>query len=161
VCGTTGTYIESPYHFHADRAALVELPLQWLVNVPIVVIRADRGHVRLAHTGWSRHWAPRFVRFDDVFLSDDAADRLLEANVAIVGIDSPNIEDPNDPPRATHHGLLGADIPFIEHLTNLKDVPDEGGRLIALPRPVRRLASFPVRSVATHHGRNYPGSLSA
>jgi hypothetical protein len=34
-------YIDSPYHFRTDRAALVELSLQQLVKVPIVVIRAE------------------------------------------------------------------------------------------------------------------------
>jgi len=43
---------------------------------------------------------------------------------------------------------LGTVIPIIEHLTNLGTVPQEGARLIALPAPVRGMASFPVRAVA-------------
>jgi hypothetical protein len=38
--GNTGTYLDSPFHFHADRADLARLPLQRLVDVPIVVVRA-------------------------------------------------------------------------------------------------------------------------
>ncbi len=52
----------------------------------------------------------------------------------------------------TYSGLappeLGTVIPIIEHLTNLGTVPQEGAGLIALPAPVRGMASFPVRAVA-------------
>src|SRR6266511_5038916 len=68
--GNTGTYLDSPYHFHAERADLAGLPLERLVNVPIVMVRAfgrtavtaadlgepDRlwGRAVLVHTGWAR-----------------------------------------------------------------------------------------------------------
>ena len=72
---------------------------------------------------------------------------LIDAGVAVVGIDSLNIDCPNDEKRPAHQGLLGAGIPVIEHLTNLASVPD-GARLTALPAPVRGMASFPVRAIA-------------
>lgn len=165
LAGNTGTYVDSPYHFHADRADLARLPLERLVNVPIVVVRAvgkrevtgadlgDPGRLWgtavLVHTGWARHWGtPRYLTFDCPHLTADAVEVLVGANVALVGIDSLNIDDPADPRRPAHHGLLGADIPIAEHLTNLEAVPDTGARLIALPPPVRAMASFPVRAVA-------------
>src|SRR4051794_27648047 len=70
--GNTGTYLDSPFHYHADRADVAGLPLERLVHVPIVVVRAvgeravTAGHLGdpgrlwgravLVHTGWSRHW---------------------------------------------------------------------------------------------------------
>jgi arylformamidase len=167
--GNTGTYLDSPYHYHADRADLGQLPLERLVNVPIVVVRAfgaqavtaDRlgdvgqlwGRAVLVHTGWARHWGtPRYLDPDCPHLTADAVDALVDANVALVGIDSLNIDDPTDPRRPAHHGLLGADIPIVEHLTNLDAVPDTGARLTALPAPVRGMASFPVRAVAIFDG---------
>jgi arylformamidase len=165
LAGNTGTYVDSPYHFHADRADLARLPLERLVNVPIVVVRAVGkrevtaadlgdpgrlwGNAVLVHTGWARHWGtPRYLTFDCPHLTADAVEVLVGANVALVGIDSLNIDDPADPRRPAHHGLLGADIPIAEHLTNLAAVPETGARLIALPPPVRAMASFPVRAVA-------------
>jgi arylformamidase len=165
LAGNTGTYVDSPYHFHADRADLARLPLERLVNVPIAMVRAvgkrdvtaadlgDPGRLWgsavLVHTGWSRHWGtPRYLDFDCPHLTADAVDLLVGANVALVGIDSLNIDDPADPRRPAHNGLLGADIPIAEHLTNLEEVPDTGARLIALPPPVRAMATFPVRAVA-------------
>ena len=165
--GNTGTYVDAPFHFHADRADVAQLPLERLVNVPIVMIQVrdrwevsaddlgerDRlwGRAVLMHTGWSRHWGTdRYLDFDCPHLRADAVDALVDANVALVGIDSLNIDDPSDPDRPAHNRLLGADIPIIEHLTNLQAVPDAGARLTAVPPPARGMASFPVRAIAVY-----------
>jgi arylformamidase len=167
--GNTGTYVDSPFHFHADRADLAALPLERLVNLPIVVVRASGenavtaahlgdpgllwGKAVLVHTGWARHWGTTaYLELSCPHLTADAVDVLVNANVALVGIDSLNIDDPTDPRRPAHHGLLGADIPIIEHLTNLDALPDTGARLTALPAPIRGMASFPVRAVAVVAG---------
>jgi arylformamidase len=169
LAGNTGTYLDAPYHYHADRADLAQLPLERLVNVPITVVHAvgrtavtaadlgdpDRlwGRAVLVHTGWARHWGtPRYLDLDCPHLTGDAVDTLVAANAAIVGIDSLNIDNPTDPNRPAHRRLLGADIPILEHLTNLGSVPDSGARLVALPPPVRAMASFPVRAVAVYEG---------
>src|SRR6476620_8501443 len=108
--GNTGTYVDAPFHFHADRADVARLPLERLVNVPIVMIQVrDRSEVSaddlgerdrlwgravLVHTGWSRHWGTdRYLDFDCPHLRADAVDALVDANVAVVGIDSLNIDD--------------------------------------------------------------------
>ena len=165
--GNTGHVCDAPFHFHADRADVAQLPLERLVNVPIVMIQVrDRSEVSaddlgerdrlwgravLVHTGWSRHWGTdRYLDFDCPHLRADTVDALVDANVALVGIDSLNIDDPSDPDRPAHNRLLGADIPIIEHLTNLQAVPDAGARLTAVPPPARGMASFPVRAIAVY-----------
>ncbi|WP_205863229.1 cyclase family protein [Planosporangium thailandense] len=165
--GNTGTYVDAPYHYHRERADVAQLPLERLVNVPIAVVHAFDvpavtaahlgdpgalwGRAVLVYTGWARYWqTPRYLDLDCPHLTADAVEVLVNANVAVVGIDSLNIDDPRDPDRPAHHGLLGADIPIIEHLTNLDRVPVTGARLVALPPPVRGMASFPVRAVATY-----------
>lgn len=167
LAGNTGTYVDAPYHYHADRADIARLPLERLVNVPITVVHAFDvpavtaahlgdpgalwGSAVLIHTGWARHWrTPRYLDLDCPHLTADAVEALIDANVAVVGIDSLNVDDPRDPARPAHHGLLGADIPIIEHLTGLDRVPATGARLVALPAPVRGMASFPVRAVAVY-----------
>jgi len=163
--GNTGTYIDSPFHFHAELADLAALPLDRLVGVPIVLVHgtvltsigpdelgdparfADRAV--LIHTGWARYWGtPRYTEPGCPHLSAGAAAVLADARAAIVGIDSLNIDNPADPERPAHVRLLRAGIPIIEHLTNLAAVPDHGARLTALPAPVRGMSSFPVRAVA-------------
>lgn len=111
------------------------------------------GRAVLVHTGWSRHWGThRYLDLDCPHLTADAVDALVAANPALIGIDSLNIDNPADPARPAHQRLLGADIPIIEHLTNLESLPGNGARLIALPAPVRGMASFPIRAVAVHDG---------
>jgi arylformamidase len=161
--GNTGTYMDAPFHFHADLPDIGQLPLDRLVSVPIAMVRASglaavtaadlgdlsrlSGRAVLVHTGWDRYWGtPRYLEFDCPHLTAEAVDALSAA--VIVGIDSLNIDNPADPSRPAHHGLLGAGIPIIEHLTNLGWVPDTGASLTVLPAPVRGMASFPVRAVA-------------
>lgn len=161
--GNTGTYIDSPFHYHADKADIADLPLDRIVDVPVVVVYAEgttsvgrerlghvgrlRGKAVLLYTGWSQHWGePRYTDLDCPHLAGDAVGALIDAGVAVVGIDSLNIDNPSDQQRPAHQGLLGAGIPVIEHLTNLASVP-EGARLTALPAPVKGMASFPVRAL--------------
>ncbi|MEV6426294.1 cyclase family protein [Nocardia sp. NPDC051463] len=163
--GKTGTYIDAPFHFHADGADIAELPLERLFNVPIVMIRVAGvrvvgpdvlgdparlwGKAVLVHTGWSARWGSSEYRGPGhPFLVGEVADALVAANVALVGIDSLDVDDTSLPTRPCHHTLLAAGIPIIEHLTNLDAVPDTGARLVALPAPVRGMGSFPLRAVA-------------
>ncbi|MEV4239900.1 MULTISPECIES: cyclase family protein [unclassified Nocardia] len=163
--GNAGTYIDAPFHFDADGADIAELPLERLFNVPIVMIRAAGirvvgpdllgdparlwGKAVLVHTGWSARWGSSEYRGPGhPYLVGEVADALVAANVALVGIDSLDVDDTSLPTRPCHHTLLGAGIPIIEQLTNLDAVPDIGARLVALPAPVRGMGSFPLRAVA-------------
>ncbi|HET8658332.1 MAG TPA: cyclase family protein [Micromonosporaceae bacterium] len=111
LAGNTGTYIDAPYHYHADRADIAQLPLERLVNVPVAMVRAFGhekvgvadlgdpsrlwGHAVLVHTGWARRWGtPRYLDLDCPHLTADAVSALIDANAALVGIDSLNIDDP-------------------------------------------------------------------
>ena len=161
----SGTYLDSPFHVHAERADLASLPLERLVNVPIVMVRAyaERevtaehlgdpgllwGKAVLVHTGWARHWGTAaYLEPDSPHLTTAAVEILVAANIALVGIDSRTVDDPAESTRPARHALLGADIPIIRHMTNFGLLPETGARLIALPPPVRGMASFLVRAVA-------------
>ena len=157
-----GTCLDSPFHVDTGRADLANLPLQRLVNVPIATVRAYArrqvtadhlgdpgllwGKAVLLHTGWARRWGtPAYRQPGSPHLTHAAIDALIGANVALVGIDAVAVDDPDDPGRRS---LLGADIPILEHLTNLDLLPETGARLTVLPPPIRGVASFPVRVVA-------------
>jgi kynurenine formamidase len=160
----TGTYVDAPYHFHADGADVAQLPLERLVDVRVVVIRASGrtaigpdvlddpgglwGKAVLVHTGWSRHWGTPAYLSGSPYLTSDFAKTMVESNVALLGVDALNVDNVEDLARPVHHTLLGNGIPLIEHLTNLNQLPDQGARLTALPAPVRGVGSFPVRAVA-------------
>jgi kynurenine formamidase len=156
--------VDAPFHYHSDGPDVAALPLERLVDVPAVRVSAygvpvigpdvlgepDRlwGKAVLVHTGWSRHWGTERYGTGSPYLTADAARLLVEANVALLGVDALNVDDTADPVRPVHDTLLASGIPILEHLTNLSALPDDGFRLTALPAPVRGLGSFPVRAVA-------------
>ena len=110
------------------------------------------GRAVLVRTGWDRHWETPQYGEGHPYLSDAAAQLLVESGAAIVGIDSLNIDDTDDPQRPVHTVLLGAGIPIVEHLCNLGALPREGFRFHAAPVKVRGFGTFPVRAYAELEG---------
>ena len=161
--GNTGSYVDSPFHRHADGADLAAIPLERLADVPAVRIDATSlgraigadafdghelaGRAVLVHTGHDRHWRTDAYATDAPFLTLAAVERLVAEDAALVGIDSINIDDLADRSRPAHSLLLGAGIPIAEHLANLGAVPVTGSFFTALPAPVRAFATFPVRAI--------------
>ena len=169
LCGNTGTYIDSPFHRYADGVDLADLPPERLLDLPTVridvtgaasrAIDADAfaghdlgGRAVLVHTGFDRFWRTEAYLHDNPFLTPEAVELLVTAGVALVGIDSLNIDSTDDPARPAHSGLLAAGIPIVEHMTNLGAVPHEGARLTAIPAPIRGTGTFPVRVLAVVSG---------
>jgi len=160
----TGTYIDSPFHRFADGIDLAALPLASLVNLDAVVVRVaavgraiDAHHFHaldlktkavLVHTDWSRHWRTDQYFEGHPYLTEDAALYLRDQAAALVGIDSYNIDDIRDGRRPVHTTLLGAQIPIVEHMTNLDQLPDHGLRFHAAPVKVKNFGTFPVRAYA-------------
>jgi kynurenine formamidase len=166
LCGNTGTSLDSPFHRYADGVDLAGLPLDGLVEIAALRLdltdRAERGieaaafdgldvtgRAVLLHTGFDRHWRTEAYLGDNPFLTAEGARRLAGAGVALVGIDSLNIDDVADRTRPAHSILLGAGIPILEHLTGLVGVPPTGARLTAVPIPIHGTGTFPVRAYAT------------
>ena len=164
----TGTYLDSPFHRFADGIDLAGLPLTSLVNLVGVTIQVAglgtaidvaafqgqtlRGKAVLIHTGWSRHWRTDQYFEGHPFLTEAAAGYLRDQGVALVGIDSYNIDDITDGRRPVHTTLLGANIPIVEHMTNLARLPDQGYRFHAAPVKVKNFGTFPVRAYAVVGG---------
>ena len=158
----TGTYLDSPFHRYADGKDLSELPLAALADLPAVVIRSAMrridasafegidvaGRAVLVDTGWSQHWNTAGYLEGHPFLTEDAAVFLRDHGATLVGIDSLNIDDTRDGRRPVHSTLLAAEIPIVEHLTNLAALPTAGSRFFAVPVKVKAFGTFPVRAFA-------------
>jgi kynurenine formamidase len=159
----TGTYLDSPFHRYATGKDLSELPLERLANLDGIVIHADpsrgraidrtvfrgndlRGTAVLVRTGWDAHWRTDQYFEGHPFLTKDAAEYLVEAGVALVGIDSLNIDDTGDLTRPVHSLLLAAEVPIVEHLRGLVQLADAVFRFFAVPVKVKNLGTFPVRA---------------
>ena len=164
MAGNTGTYLDSPYHRYAEGGDLASLDLATLVGVPAEVFRftdattrgipaealLDRdlaGTAVLLHTGWSRRFGTPEYAQGAPFLTEAGAQYLVDAGVAIVGIDSLNIDDTESGgTRPAHSILLAAGVHVVEHLTALDRVPVHGARFTAVPPRVEGFGTFPVRA---------------
>jgi kynurenine formamidase len=161
----TGTYLDSPFHRYADGKDLSAMPLSSLAGLEAVVIRGgtagraiDRaafarrpigGKAVLVRTGWDAHWRTPAYLQGNPYLTADAAAYLVAEGAALVGIDSLNIDDISDFERPVHSTLLAAEIPIVEHLCRLEQLPDAGFRFSAVPPKVAGFGTFPVRAFAT------------
>jgi kynurenine formamidase len=158
----TGTYLDSPFHRYADGKDLSQLPLTSLAGLDGIVVRCDgrkitreffegrhfAGRAVLIPTGWDRHWRTDAYFEEHPFLTEDAALLLKQSGVKLVGIDSYNIDDTQGKARPAHSILLGSEIPIVERMTGLAQVPATGFQFFAVPRKVKAFGTFPVRSFA-------------
>jgi len=165
---SSGTYLDAPLHRHRDGQSVAELSLDSCADLPgmkivtseskidesVVSVHPDRlaGRAVLIQTGWSDHWGTSAYREHGSHpgLGQAAVDYLIAAGVALVGIDSLNIDylatDQDD--VFGHNGFLRAGIPIVEQLTNLSVLPTDDFRFFAAPLPFRGTGSCPVRAFA-------------
>ncbi|GAA1824886.1 cyclase family protein [Agromyces salentinus] len=166
MAGNTGTYLDSPFHRYAEGGDLASLGLETLVGLPAEVFRltdaAERGipaevfldrelagSAVLLYTGWDRHFSTPEYGQGSPYLTEAGARHLVGAGVALVGIDSLNIDDTESGgERPAHSLLLEAGIHVVEHLTALERVPVRGATFTAVPPRVEGFGTFPVRAFA-------------
>jgi arylformamidase len=161
----TGTYLDSPFHRYEGGRDLSQLALASLADLDGVVVSAVgasgralgraafgdidvKGRAVLVHTGWDMHWRTERYFEGYPFLTEEAARFLADEGAALVGMDSYNIDDTADGRRPVHSILLGADIPIVEHMCKLNQLPREGFKFSAVPVKVKGLGTFPVRAFA-------------
>jgi arylformamidase len=108
-----------------------------------------KGKAVLFHTGWDMRWrTDAYANGSHPFLTAAAAEYLAGEGVALVGIDSFNIDDTTGGARPAHSILLAQGIPIVEHLCGLRELLNVGFRFFAVPPKVRQFGSFPVRAFA-------------
>ena len=143
----TGTHVDAPAHFieHANKIDTLPLDaligLARLVRVPDelteidleFVARSDLHGVKrvLFHTRNSSFWNDGF-RKDFSHLLPDAAQKLVDFGVKLVGTDYLSIEKFHSGHHKTHLTLLSNNVIIVEGL-NLSAVPAGDYELICLP----------------------------
>jgi kynurenine formamidase len=162
--GNTGTYLDAPYHRYPDGADMAAIDLARHVGLPGAVVTIPRavraigpehlpadlrsGSCVLFETGWDRLWGTPAYMESAPFLSARAAHVLARAGVAIVGIDSPNLDDVDDLARPAHTVLLRHNVGIVEHLRNLGALGTKAFHFFAAPPAFKNVGSFPVRAFA-------------
>jgi arylformamidase len=163
--GNTGTYLDAPYHRYPGGADLSAVPLDRTADLPATVVRVagtqqraiDVGAVAgldvggkavLLHTGDDANFGSPGYAEGPHYLTRAAAGWLAANGAALVGIDAINIDDTGDGTRPAHTLLLAAEIPVVEHLTGLGQLPPTGARFTAVPLRIEGFGTIPVRAFA-------------
>jgi arylformamidase len=162
----TGTYMDTPFHRYEGGRDLADLRLDQLVDLEAVTIKANdppykaigksvfdgydlTGKAVLVYTGFDQNWGTDKYFHYPPFLTKEAGEYIASQSPVLVGIDTYNIDDTDDLSRPVHTILLGKDILIIEHMCNLRELPEKGYRFTAVPQKIREVGSFPVRAFAT------------
>jgi kynurenine formamidase len=122
--------------------------------------RIAAGTIVLLRTGWSRHWPDAKAYLGDDTPGDasklsfpsygvDAARLLVEARrIAALGIDTASIDYGRSTDFQVHRVAAAQNVPGLENLTNLDQLPATGALVIALPMKIEGGSGGPLRAVA-------------
>jgi arylformamidase len=164
----TGTHIDAARHYVPGGRTIDDYPLErfvlearvarldagageeisWAALEPWLSGAALEGGAVLLHTGWDRHWGgPEMERHP--YLGEDAARRLVEAGVGLVGTDALNVDATTAGTEHVHDVLLGADVLVVENLTHLdRLVTGRAYRCAFVPLRIDGGDGSPIRAYA-------------
>jgi kynurenine formamidase len=118
------------------------------------------GAIVLLRTGWSQRWPDRKRYFGDDTPGDasklhfpsygkEAAQLLVvERKVAALGVDTASIDYGPSKDFVVHQIASGANVPALENVARLEDVPETGAWIVALPMKIAGGSGGPLRIVA-------------
>jgi kynurenine formamidase len=123
--------------------------------------RLPAGAIVLFDTGWARLYGDRLrymgteergdagvAKLHFPGLSAEAAQVLVQRQVAAAGLDTPSIDPGQSKDFMAHRTLAAANIPAFENVANLTDLPPLGAFIIALPMKIEGGSGGPLRIVA-------------
>jgi kynurenine formamidase len=122
--------------------------------------RIAPGTIVLLRTGWSRFWPDAKAYLGDDTPGDASklsfpsygaeAARLLveERGAGVLGVDTASIDYGRSTDFMVHRIAAARDVPGLENLTNLDQLPPTGATVVALPMKIAGGSGGPVRVVA-------------
>jgi len=124
-----------------------------------------QGVIVLLRTGWGKRWPDRKRYLGDDTPGDtsklhfpsygaEAARYLVEQRkVGAIGVDTASIDHGPSKDFIVHQIANGANVPGVENVANLEEVPETGAWVIALPMKIAGGSGGPVRVVALVPGK--------
>lgn len=122
--------------------------------------RIHEGCIVLLNTGYADYWPDRRKYMGTELLgqegvanlhfpgySESAAIALANRGVAAVGIDTPSIDYGQSTDFIVHRQLYERDIPGLENVANLNELPSVGAYVIALPMKIAGASGAPLRMI--------------
>jgi arylformamidase len=173
ILGThTGTHIDAPRHFIPEGITVDQIPLDQLVGQASVLnftgfgegmeinendlkqALGNRSAERvLMRFDWERYLGTMSYYNDSPFLSERAAEWLVEHGCRLLGMDTPMPDNPKngfncpiDSP--IHKILLGNEVILVEYMVNLKALYQPVVELVVAPLKVHEGDGAPVRAFA-------------
>jgi kynurenine formamidase len=121
--------------------------------------RIPAGAIVLLRTGWGRRWPDRKSYLGDDTPGDasrlhfpgygkDAAQLLVERKVAALGVDTPSLDHGPSKDFIVHQVVSAANIPGLENVAHLEELPETGAFVLALPMKIAGGSGGPLRLVA-------------
>ena len=125
----------------------------------------QQGAIVLLRTGWGKRWPDRKRYMGDDKPGDasnlhfpsygaEAARYLVEQRkVGVLGVDTASIDHGPSKDFIVHQIANGANVPGLENVASLEEVPETGAWVIALPMKIAGGSGGPVRIVALVPGK--------
>lgn len=122
--------------------------------------RIAAGTIVLLRTGWDRHWPDVAAYLGDDTPGDasrlsfpgygvDAAELLVrDRRVGVLGTDTASIDYGRSSDFMVHRIAAEENVPGLENLMNLHELPPTGTLLVALPMKIEGGSGGPLRAVA-------------
>ena len=166
-----GTHMDAGYHFFADKPTLDTYPMERFVGSGVVLdLRAQAadtpvapdtlraaiaaagglraGEFALLWHGWDAHFGGDLM-WRNPYLSEGAAQLLVDAGVTLVGTDAPNVDSSTDLTAfPVHVVLLGSGLLIVENLRALDRLGAGRVNCAFLPLPLAHGDGAPVRAIA-------------
>lgn len=165
---SVGTYLDAPAHRFPGARAIADLELNELISDGVVIDARQRdpyeqvgesvlpddvalsGTAVLFNFGWDTYWGTDQYR-EYPYLSESVIDRLVAEDVALVGVDTINIDDDRNLDRPAHTAFLDEDVLIVENLRGLDAFHGNRFRFYALPIKAVETVAMPVRAFAERH----------
>ena len=118
------------------------------------------GAIVLLRTGWSRRWPDRKRYLGDdtpgdasrlhfpSFGPEAAAYLVKERKAGALGVDTASIDPGNSQDFPVHRLAAEANVPGLENLTALEELPARGAWIVALPMKIAGGSGGPLRIIA-------------
>jgi kynurenine formamidase len=162
------------------RAVVIDVSAKAEANADYTLTREDvaafeakhgtipKGAIVLLRTGWGSRWPDRKRYLGDDKPGDvsnlhfpsygrDAAQFLVQTReVGVLGVDTASIDHGPSKDFIVHQIAAAANVPGLENVANLQELPATGAFVLALPMKIAGGSGGPVRIVALLAGPAVP-----
>ncbi len=158
ICTHTGTHMDAPWHFEEGGRTLEQVDASLFFGGALVIEASGAPHITADALG-PGPLPPRVLiktinsdvpfegpfRKDFVALEPDAAQRLVDEGVRLVGVDYLSVAPYQQPGQYTHHILLRNNVLIVEGL-RLAGVPAGVHPFVVLPLSIDGADGSPCRA---------------